>query len=410
MSALASLTKPTLFAASVSLAITGSALFSGNADAAKKKTGLDVQIHYLRMMPKVRPVLSNLEPAPKNSGLAGAELGIKDSNTTGRFTGQHYMLNSQYFESEEAFMAEADRLMQKNALVLIDAPSGLLAQTDKLAAERGALIFNTGNSDDQLRTSLCLNNTFHTYPSRAMHTDALAQWLATRRFSRWMLIEGPAEEDKAYASALKRSAKRFGSEIVLKKEWTFDSDLRRTAQKELPLFTQGDEYDVVLVADEAGDFGHYVPYNTWLPRPVAGTQGLTPKAWHKVVEQWGAAQLQSRFEKLHDRHMNDKDYAAWAAIRSISEAILQNKEQKGIQHHAEPMKHFLLSEKFHLAAFKGHKLTYRQWNGQLRQPMPLVQPRSLVSQSPQAGYLHPKTELDTLGFDQQESQCRINQS
>ncbi|WP_084623832.1 ABC transporter substrate-binding protein [Oceanospirillum beijerinckii] len=402
--------KPVFLAATVTCLVGGITSYSTTAEAALKKPKLEVQIHYLRMMPKVRPVLSNLMPDPKNSGQAGAELGIKDNNTTGRFTGQHYQLNSQHFTSEEAFLAAVDQVINPDALILVDAPSHLLAKADSRAKDQGALLFNVGNSDDSLRTSQCLNNTLHTYPSRAMKTDALAQWLATRRFSDWLLIQGPEAEDKAYADALKRSAKRFGSKIVLEKQWSFDTDLRRTAQKELPLFTQGPDYDVVLVADEAGDFGHYVPYNTWLPRPVAGTQGLTPTAWNKVVEQWGAAQLQSRFEKQHQRHMNDRDYAAWAAIRSISEAILQNKQQAGEQHKALPMKQFLIGDKFHLAAFKGHKLTYRNWNGQLRQPIPLVQPTSLVSQSPQAGYLHPVTELDTLGFDQQESQCQLHKS
>ena len=41
-------------------------------------------------------------------------------------------------------------------------------------------------------------------------------------------------------------------------------------------------------------------------------------------------------------------------------------------------------------------------------PIALVQPHGLVSQSPQAGILHPITELDTLGFDQQESHCNAN--
>ncbi|MDX1321127.1 MAG: branched-chain amino acid ABC transporter substrate-binding protein, partial [Oceanospirillum sp.] len=150
-------------------------------------------------------------------------------------------------------------------------------------------------------------------------------------------------------------------------------------------------------------------YNTWLPRPVAGTQGLTPVAWHRVVEQWGAAQLQSRFIKQQQRNMQSEDYAAWAAVRSVAEAVTQNrKDPKAYE--ASHIQQFLLSDQFHLAAFKGHKLTYRDWNGQLRQPIPLVQPRSLVSQSPQAGFLHPVPELDTLGFDRQESQCDMKAS
>jgi ABC transporter substrate binding protein (PQQ-dependent alcohol dehydrogenase system) len=66
-----------------------------------------------------------------------------------------------------------------------------------------------------------------------------------------------------------------------------------------------------------------------------------------------------------------------------------------------------MSDKFELAGFKGRKLTYREWNGQLRQTIPLIHPRSLVSQSPQEGFLHPVSELDTLGYDQPESRCNL---
>lgn len=385
----------------------GIALFSASslpAIAAKKVT--EIPLHYLRLVPEARPVLSNILPPPKDLGEAGAELAIADSNTTGRFLGQHYTLNSQRFDEADALLKAAESIIKKDAVVLVDVPTALMAQLDKQAKEKGALLFNVANPDDALRTSQCLNNTFHTYPSRSMLTDALAQWLAGRRFSQWFLIAGPTEGDQAYQAALKRSAKRFGGKIVDEKSWSFDTDLRRTAQKELPLFTQAEDYDVVLVADEEGDFGHYVPYNTWLPRPVAGTQGLTPVAWHRVVEQWGAAQLQSRFIKQQERNMQSEDYAAWAAVRSVAEAVTQNRKDPKA-YAASHIQQFLLSDKFHLAAFKGHKLTYRDWNGQLRQPIPLVQPRSLVSQSPQAGFLHPVTELDTLGFDRQESQCEM---
>ena len=60
-----------------------------------------------------------------------------------------------------------------------------------------------------------------------------------------------------------------------------------------------------------------------------------------------------------------------------------------------------------LDGFKGYKLGFRPWDGQLRQPIPLVQPRALVSTSPQEGFLHPASELDSLGLDAPESQCRL---
>jgi ABC transporter substrate binding protein (PQQ-dependent alcohol dehydrogenase system) len=234
-----------------------------------------------------------------------------------------------------------------------------------------------------------------------MLNDALAQLLKAKRLNKIFMITGDQPEDIAYSNAFKRSAKRFGLSIVKEKNWSFDTDLRRTAQKEMPLFTQHKAYDAVFVADERGDFGEYVLYNTWLPRPVVGTQGLSPVAWHRVVEQYGAAQLQSRFDKLSNRWMNSNDYAAWAAVRSVAEAVTRTSKND-----AESITTYIKSEKFELAGFKGRKLNYREWNGQLRQPVPLIHPRSLVSQSPQVGFLHPHNELDTLGFDQKEVNCK----
>jgi ABC transporter substrate binding protein (PQQ-dependent alcohol dehydrogenase system) len=62
---------------------------------------------------------------------------------------------------------------------------------------------------------------------------------------------------------------------------------------------------------------------------------------------------------------------------------------------------------FDLAGFKGAKLTFRDWDGQLRQPVLLADDRSLVSVSPQPGFLHPDTELDTLGIDRPETKCHM---
>ena len=73
---------------------------------------------------------------------------------------------------------------------------------------------------------------------------------------------------------------------------------------------------MVLVADESDIFGEYLPYRTWEPRPVAGTQGLIASAWHRSQEQWGATQVQRRFEKFAGRWMIERDYTAWLTVRS----------------------------------------------------------------------------------------------
>jgi ABC transporter substrate binding protein (PQQ-dependent alcohol dehydrogenase system) len=100
--------------------------------------------------------------------------------------------------------------------------------------------------------------------------------------------------------------------------------------------------------------------------------------------------------------MTAKDYAAWAAVRSIGEAATRVNSID-----FEPITEYIRGDAFQLAAFKGRKLSYRRWNGQLRQPIPLVVPRYLVSLSPQEGFLHQHSELDTLGYDEAESTCRL---
>ncbi|MDT9633419.1 ABC transporter substrate-binding protein [Pseudomonas sp. JV449] len=362
---------------------------------------LQVQIGYLGYRPDPGPLLSNVIPEPADAGQRGAELAIIDSNSTGAFLNQRYSLTTATVDTPDALLAAAQaQHAQGLRLFVINAPAASLRQLS--AALPDSLLFNAGSPDDRLRSSDCLGNVLHTLPSRAMLADALAQFLVVRKWQKALLIVGPTEDDQAYAAALRRAAKRFGVQLVAEKAWRFDNDQRRSAQADMPLFTQTAEYDVVLVADERGDFGEYVPYQTWYPRPVAGTQGLTPTGWHKTVETYGAAQLQKRFEALAGRWMNDRDFAAWMAVRSVASAVSKLRQ-------VEPMaiRQVEISEQLPLDGFKGRKLSYRPWNGQLRQPIPIVQPRALVSTSPQDGFLHPTNEMDSLGYDKPEVTCRF---
>lgn len=364
---------------------------------------LDVTIGYIHWVPDQGPVLSNVTPEPEDAGLRGAELGIADNNATGKFLNQNYALESVIASDEAGALAALDSMLENGIDLLVTRVPADTLQAMAKKADGKALLFNAGASDGRLRITECQPNVLHTIPSYAMLTDALAQWLSMRRWKEVFLITGPTDQDKAWADAFRRASKRFGLDIIADKPWTFDSDLRRTAAKELPAFTQARDYDAVVVADVRGDFGEYVPFNTWLPRPVVGTQGMGPEAWHRVVEAWGAAQLQNRFRELADREMNSEDYAAWAAIRSIGTTVtgISEADHSNIREH-------LFSDDFQLAAFKGRKLTYRPWNGQLRQPIPLVHPRGLVATPPLEGFLHPESELDTLGYDRPESDCRIH--
>lgn len=374
------------------------ALFSGQGLAGTKQ---EVKIAYLTQEKQVPAALSNLEPFIADKGLQGALLGIEDNNTTGQFTGQNYFLRQEIVPlGANVQLAFSALLKEGYRLIIVNLPAAQLVQVQQLNHNQ-ALLFDVATRTDAFRQAQCLQDVLHILPSRAMRADALAQYMLKKRWRHWFLVIGATPEDELYAQAIRRSAKRFGMKIIAEKKWLHRYDARRTAQSDIPVFTQVDEYDVLVVADEQGLFGEYISYRTWLPRPVIGTQGLVATAWHRTHEQWGAVQIQNRFKALAGRSMEEEDYATYLAVRSIGEAVTRTKEVD-----ASLIKAYLLSERFKLQGYKGKPLSFRPWNGQLRQPVLLAAPTSLVAVPPLDGFLHPKSELDTLGYDRLETQCQ----
>ncbi len=362
---------------------------------------LDISMVYLEQEVDRPPVLSNLVSWPEDEGEQGAAVGIFDNNTTGRFLKHDYTLRKILVPKGEDVIAAAKLALAGSQLVIANVSAENLQKLADLPEASNDLIFNAGSADITLRSEGCRANVLHTLPSRAMLTDALMQFFNMRKWKSVFLLEGNRDVDRQFANSVRNSAKKYRVSISHEKRWIEDSDLRRSASSEIPKFTQARKYDVIVVADENDDFGQYVLYNSWLPRPITGTSGLEPVAWDRVVEQWGALQLQSRFVENAGRPMTSIDYAAWAAVRSVGEAVTRT----GSIIPAE-LREYMMSDRFSLAGFKGRKLTYRSWNGQLRQPIPLVHPKSVVALAPIEGFLHHTTELDTLGLDQPESNCK----
>ncbi len=361
----------------------------------------DIKIAYITQEQQVPAALSNLEPFVADKGLQGALLGLKDSNTTGQFTDQNYLLEQVIVPiGGDVKAAFTELLTQGVQLIVVNLAAAQLEQLDQINKNQ-ALLFDVATSTDAFRHKQCLSNVLHLLPSRAMRADALAQYMLKKRWNRWFLVQGNTPEDALYAQAIKRSAKRFGMKIVAEKKWLHTYDARRTAQSDIPVFTQVDDYDVLIVADEQGLFGEYISYRTWLPRPVIGTQGLVATAWHRTHEQWGAVQIQNRFKAMASRQMQEQDYAAYLAVRAIGEAVTRTRAMDAVS-----IKAYLLSADFKLQGYKGRPLSFRSWNGQLRQPVLLAAPTSLVTAAPLEGFLHPNNELDSLGYDQPETQCQ----
>jgi ABC transporter substrate binding protein (PQQ-dependent alcohol dehydrogenase system) len=358
----------------------------------------------------IKAKLSLVEQPAENDGVAGARLAIEDNNTTGKFLNQHFTLTEIRLKEGDDVAKAATDLAARNGFIIADLPADELLKAADAVRARGTVLFNAGAIDDRLRETDCRANIVHVAPTRSMLADALAQYLVWKQWKRWLLVAGSHDQDKLYADALRRAASRFGAKIVQERTFEDTGGARRTdsgvtlIQRQMPVFTQAaPAYDVLVAADESEVFASYLPYRTWDPRPVAGSAGLVTASWDAAQDQWGAVQMQNRFMKLNSRHMTALDMQAWTAVRMLGEATSRTNSGD-----PKTVFDFLKGPDFSVAAFKGQRLTLRDWNLQLRQPILLVDGRMVVSVSPQEGFLHQVSELDTLGVDRPETKCRLH--
>lgn len=341
------------------------------------------------------------------SGLDGALQAIADDNTTGQFVGQRFLLKTARIpadaDARAAFRALAD---EGQRLILADLPAKDLLGLADLSEAKEVTLFNMHATDDDLRGVDCRANVLHTIPSRAMLADALIEYLIVKKWPNVFLVTGPTDADQAYAAAIKRSVAKFRAHLVAEKAWTYEPGAKRAdsghyaVAAQVAEFTQGVTYDILIVADEDNQFGDDLPYATALPRPVAGTHGLVSAGWSRPHDEWGASQLQNRFRHRFNRPMDERDYAAWLAVRAIGEGATRTASSE-----PERIVAYLRGDPFQLPGYKGEPLSFRPWDGQMRQAILLSDSHKLVSVSPQTGFLHPATGLDTLGIDRPESQC-----
>jgi ABC transporter substrate binding protein (PQQ-dependent alcohol dehydrogenase system) len=369
----------------------------------------EIKIGYLTA-PQQKLTISLLDLPAANNGFAGAKVAVDDNNTTGKFLNQKFSLDEVTLNEKDDPAAAIDAFAAKGInLVIADLPADALLKAADAGRGHGTLLFNAGATDDRLREIDCRPNVIHVAPTRSMLADGLAQYLVWKRWRKWLLVFGSHPNDQLWADALRRSAARFGAKIVAERVFKDIGGARQTdsglvqIQRQIPTFTQdAPDYDALVAADESEVFAGYLPYRTWDPRPVVGSAGLVPTAWDPSFEQWGATQMQNRFMKLFARRMNAVDMQSWAAARMIGEAATRTGSSDAAAIHD-----YITGPNFGLAAFKGQKLTVRQWNQQLRQPILLSDGRNVLSVSPQEGFLHQVSELDTLGYDRPETKCKF---
>ena len=376
------------------------ALMAGAASAVEVAAAV-LRVDYPALAP-----ISRYDLAPDDLGFAGALLATEDNTTTGRFLGHTYAVEMVAVPPDGADAALEDLLAGGTGLIVVMAEGEDLLRLADRAGDR-ALILNAGSRETRLRDADCRANVLHVTPSDAMLSDAVAQFAVWKRWPRWFLVHGSNPADLALADEYRRAARKFGAKIVEEREFEDIGGGRRTdtghvlVQRQLPVFLQdAAEHDVVIAADASDVFAPYLPFNLWTPRAVMGAAGLRPVSFHAAHEAWGATQFQRRFEELSGRYMQEADYDVWLALRVVGEAVTRTGSALPSE-----LRAYMLSDAFELGAFKGQKLTFRAWNGQIREPILLYDGRITVSVSPQDGFLHQISPLDTLGIDRPESAC-----
>ncbi|MFL5260485.1 MAG: amino acid ABC transporter substrate-binding protein [Hyphomicrobiales bacterium] len=345
---------------------------------------------------------AGLYTVDRRSPYPAAELAIQDSRAIGAALGVTFALVRKTLRSGEDVTAAVRTMIQQQHIIaaVIDLPRDQTEKSANALASEPLPLFNARHEDPALRPSTCRSRLFHTIPSQDMLTDALAQALLARNWSRVLVLEGQAPEDIAFSRSFQGSATKFGLTVSEIRPFVLGNDPRQRDQNNVRLLTGGVTYDTVFVADEGRQFAPYVPYNTFDPRPVIGSEGLIASAWHPFWERQGAPQLNRRFFRRNGRVMSDEDWATWAALRALVDAIVR-------MHGAgdRPLDQALLDPQSTIELYKGYQGSFRPWNRQLRQPILLGTADAVVGLAPVEGVLHEKNTLDSLGLDEPEFKC-----
>ena len=341
---------------------------------------------------------------PSGRALEGARLAAQEAEPELQALG-HKLLVKPYLAGNAGELPRLVAQLRSDKVqhIVLDLPDlGLASALGALREGRDPLIlFNVASGSDALRGAQCEANLLHTYPSQSMQFDALVQYLAARSWNQALLLVGPRPEDLALQAAFARSAKRYGLKVNKTLTFKLSGDPRERDLANVRLLTGERGHDVVVVLDSDGEFARGVPYNTQWPRPVVGSSGLVPMAWHPQWELNGGPQVSRRFQRLAQRPMEAQDWAAWVAVKALV-SVLSEQPKAGVPEQLKALR----SGQLYVDGFKGQRLSFRPWDGQLRQPVFLGSADGVASVAPFDGVMHPVDVLDTLGFDEKESLCR----
>ena len=129
-------------------------------------------------------------------------------------------------------------------------------------------------------------------------------------------------------------------------------------------------------------------------------------SWHPAHEQWGATQMQNRFQRFAKRFM------LAGRLSGLDRGPRHRRgDDAGGSGEFAPVNAHIRSEEFEprgLQGAEGHvpAAGTGRCGSRSSSPAPILP----VSMSPQEGFLHEEAEVDTLGIDEPETQVQIQMS
>ena len=201
--------------------------------------------HYAQSKSYTGLVLRDRKPP-----IDGAKAAIRDARIIGRAAGVKFTLEQVELETaDDAADAVAGILAETAAkVVLLDLPlAPFRAVVRRFPNKDDVIFFNIRHRDDTLRQKTCEPSLFHALPSHRMLTDALAQYLKSRGWTRILVLAREVQEDQHLADRFTASAKKFGLTIADRRAFVLGNDPRERDKNNIALLTGGARYDAVFL-------------------------------------------------------------------------------------------------------------------------------------------------------------------
>ena len=207
-----------------------------------------VPIGYLKQEVK-RPIpLSRLNVEPEDLGIAGAEIALKDNNTTGRFTKQQFTLDVERVPIGGDAVAALEKLVAERPPFHPRRRAGRRRCSRLSDAVKGkdVLLFNVARrgrepSPGGLPRQCAAHRAGPRHARRCARAISRVEEMAALARGEGRLPRGP----RLISTAVQRAAKRFGGTIVEEREYKETPGARRSdsgeqqIQQQMPMFTQG---------------------------------------------------------------------------------------------------------------------------------------------------------------------------